>query len=118
MPEKDAATYRFNPFDLTKVWSQKDYPLIEIGRLVLDRTPENFFADTEQSAFDPGHFVPGIGPSPDRMLQARLVANVAGSFSKVSREDVIARSIEHFRSADADLGARLTEAVRAHRAGR
>ena len=74
MTEAQAATYRFNPFDLTKVWSQKDFPLIEIGKLVLDRTPENFFADTEQSAFDPGHFVPGIGPSPDRMLQARLFA--------------------------------------------
>jgi catalase len=226
MTEQQAATYRFNPFDLTKVWSQKDFPLIEIGRLVLDRTPQNFFADTEQSAFDPGHFVPGIGPSPDRMLQARLFAygdaaryrlginhtelpintphavlggprnygrdgymrggdnggaaknyepnsyggpvqtgeplyngfevagrtdayveglraedddfvqagdlyrlmppdaktrfieNVAGSLSQVSREDVIARSIEHFRSADADLGVRLTEAVRAHRSAR
>jgi catalase len=226
MPEKDAATYRFNPFDLTKVWSQKDYPLIEIGRLVLDRTPDNFFAATELAAFDPGHFVPGIGPSPDRMLQARLfaygdaaryrlgvnhtelpintphevpggarnygrdgamrgganggasknyepnsyggpvqtgeplyngfdvygrtdayveglhaedddfrqpgdlyrlmpadakarlVANVAGSLAKVTRDDVIARSIEHFRSADADLGARLTDAVHAIRAAR
>lgn len=74
MPERDAPTYRFNPFDLTKVWSQKDYPLIEIGRLVLDRLPESFFAETEQSAFDPGHMVPGVGPSPDRMLQARLFA--------------------------------------------
>ncbi len=74
MTEEQAATYRWNPFDLTKIWSQKDFPLIEIGKLVLDRTPRNFFADTEQSAFDPGHFVPGIGPSPDRMLQARLFA--------------------------------------------
>ena len=224
MPEKDAASYRVNPFDLTKVWSHKDYPLVEIGRLVLDRTPPNFFADTEQSAFDPGHLVPGVGPSPDRMLQARLFAygdaaryrlginhlqlpinaphgvpggprnygrdgymaggdnggaarnyepnsyggpvqtgeplydgfevsgrtdasaeglhpedddfgqagalyrlmpadararlveNVAGSLGQVTRDDVIARAIDHFRSADADLGARLTEAVRARRA--
>jgi catalase len=226
MTEAQAATYRFNPFDLTKVWSQKDFPLIEIGKLTLDRTPDNFFAETEQSAFDPGHFVPGIGPSPDRMLQARLFAygdaaryrlgtnhielpinaphavpggsrnygrdgymrggenggasknyepnsyggpvqtgeplyngfdvagrtdaaveglrkddndfvqagdlyrlmpadaktrfveNVAGSLSQVTLEEVITRSIEHFRSADADLGARLTEAVRAHRSKR
>ena len=224
MSEQQAATYRFNPFDLTKVWSQKDFPLIEIGRLVLDRTPENFFADTEQSAFDPGHFVPGVGPSPDRMLQARLFAygdaaryrlgvnhtelpintphavpggprnygrdgymrgganggasknyepnsyggpvqtgeplyngydvsgrtdayveglhaedndfvqagdlyrlmpsdaktrlieNLAGSLAQVRRDDVIAASIEHFRSADAELGSRLTEAVRLRRA--
>jgi len=74
MPVADAATYRFNPFDLTKVWPYRDYPLIEVGRLVLDRVPDNVFAETEQSAFDPSSFVPGIGPSPDRMLQARLFA--------------------------------------------
>lgn len=74
MPAADAAEYRFNPFDLTKVWSQKDYPLIEIGRLVLDRVPDNYFAETEQAAFSPANFVLGIGPSPDRMLQARLFA--------------------------------------------
>jgi catalase len=226
MTEAEAATYRFNPFDLTKVWSQKDFPLIEIGKLVLDRVPDNYFAETEQSAFDPGHFVPGIGPSPDRMLQARLFAygdaaryrlganhtelpintphavpggarnygrdgymrgganggasknyepnsyggpvqtgeplyngldvagvtgtnkealrkddndfrqagdlyrlmpadaksrfieNIAGSLSQVTLEAVITRSIEHFRSADADLGERLTVAVRAHRSKR
>jgi catalase len=72
MPEAAAKTYRYNPFDLTKVWPHSDYPRLEIGRLVLDRLPGNYFAEVEQSAFDPGHFVPGIGPSPDRMLQARL----------------------------------------------
>lgn len=72
MPEKDAATYRFNPFDLTKVWPYADYPLITIGRMVLNRVPDNYFAETEQAAFDPSNFVPGIGPSPDPMLQARL----------------------------------------------
>ncbi len=72
MPFEDAPNYRFNPFDLTKVWSQKDYPLIEVGKLTLNRWPDNFFAETEQSAFDPSHFVPGIGPSPDKMLQGRL----------------------------------------------
>ncbi|MDI1480482.1 catalase [Polyangium sp. y55x31] len=74
MPEADAAHYRFDPFDVTKVWPYKDYPLIPIGKLVLDRLPDNYFAETEQSAFDPGNMVPGIGPSPDRMLQARLFA--------------------------------------------
>ena len=63
-----------NPFDLTKVWSQKDYPLIEVGRMTLDRNADNYFGDVEQSAFDPGNFVPGIGPSPDKMLQGRLFA--------------------------------------------
>jgi len=72
MPESKAASYRFNPFDLTKVWPYKDYPLIPIARMVLDRVPENYFAEVEQSAFDPAAFVPGIGPSPDPMLQARL----------------------------------------------
>jgi catalase len=74
MPVADAAQYRFNPFDLTKVWPHADYPLIEVGRLVLDRNPENVFADVEQAAFSPANFVPGIGPSPDKMLQGRLFA--------------------------------------------
>jgi catalase len=74
MPEKDAASYRFNPFDVTKVWPYRDHPLIPIGRLVLDRAPDNYFAEVEQAGFDPANFVPGIGPSPDRMLQARLFA--------------------------------------------
>lgn len=74
MPETEAANYRFDPFDLTKVWPYKDYPLISVGRMVLDRLPDNYFAETEQSAFNPADMVPGIGPSPDRMLQARLFA--------------------------------------------
>ena len=74
MPEADAATYRFNPFDLTKVWPHEDYPPIEIGKLELNRNPENIFAEVEQSIFSPAHFVPGIGPSPDKMLQGRLFA--------------------------------------------
>jgi catalase len=72
MPERDAATVRYNPFDLTKVWPHRDFPLIEVGVMELDRNPENFFAEVEQSAFNPAHIVPGIGFSPDRMLQARL----------------------------------------------
>ena len=74
MPAAQAARYRFNPFDLTKVWPYQDYPLIPIGKLVLDRNPENYFAEVEQAAFNPANFVPGIGPSPDKMLQGRLFA--------------------------------------------
>ena len=72
MPFENAAGYRFNPFDLTKVWPHGDYPLIPVGRMVLDRNPENFFAEVEQAAFEPSSMVPGIGPSPDKMLLGRL----------------------------------------------
>jgi catalase len=72
MPIAEVEKYRFNPFDLTKVWSQRDYPRHEIGKLVLNRNPQNYFAEVEQSAFNPANFVPGIGPSPDKMLQGRL----------------------------------------------
>jgi catalase len=74
MPVADAATYRFNPFDLTKVWPYRGHPLMEVGTLVLNRNPDNYFADVEQAAFNPADFVPGIGPSPDKMLQGRLFA--------------------------------------------
>ena len=222
MPEADAPKYRIDPFDLTKVWNHKDYPLIPIAKLVLNRTPDNFFAETEHAAFDPGHMVPGIGPSPDRMLQARLfgygdahryrlginhamlpvnspkgvpggaknygrdgamplhapngrvknyepnsfdgpvqtnqelyaglavtgasghypqvprevddfkqpgdlyrlmpkdaqqrlVDNIAGSLAQVSREDIIARLVEHFRKADAEFGRRVADGIAARR---
>jgi len=214
----DAPKYRFHPFDLTKVWSQKDYPLQELGKLVLDRNPDNYFADVEQAAFNPANFVPGVGPSPDKMLQGRLfaygdahryrlgvnhtqipvnkphataaqnygrdgymrfdgnqgraknyepnsfggpvqsneptyapvevqgaagshkyerhkddndfvqagdlyrlmseeekkrlVSNIAGSLSKVSREQIIERSLGHFRAADKDLADRLAKSIR------
>jgi catalase len=74
MPAAEAANYRFNPFDLTKVWPHRDYPLQRVGRLVLNRNPDNVFAEVEQAAFSPNNFVPGIGPSPDKMLQGRLFA--------------------------------------------
>lgn len=74
MPAAEAADYRFNPFDLTKVWPHQDFPLQRVGRLVLDRNPDNVFAEVEQAAFSPNNFVPGIGPSPDKMLQGRLFA--------------------------------------------
>ncbi|AUH40037.1 catalase [Streptomyces sp. CMB-StM0423] len=74
MPEADAATYRFHPFDLTKVWSKRDYPLIEVGEFELNRNPDNYFADVEQAALTPANLVPGISFSPDKMLQGRLFA--------------------------------------------
>ena len=72
MPEADAEKVPYHPFDLTKVWPKGDYPLIEVGEFELNRNPENFFLDVEQSAFAPSNLVPGISVSPDRMLQARL----------------------------------------------
>jgi catalase len=74
MPFKDAETYRFNPFDLTKVWPHGDYPVHEVGQLTLNRNPSDFQAEIEQAAFEPNNLVPGIGPSPDKMLLARLVS--------------------------------------------
>jgi catalase len=72
MPELDAEKVPYHPFDLTKVWPHGDYPLTEVGEFELNKNPANFFADVEQSAFAPSNLVPGIGVSPDRMLQARL----------------------------------------------
>ncbi|XAS63480.1 catalase [Micrococcaceae bacterium Sec5.8] len=72
MPYEDAKTYRFNPFDLTKVWPHSDYPLIKVGTMELNKNPENYFAQIEQAAFAPSNFVPGIAASPDKMLQARI----------------------------------------------
>jgi len=224
MPAAGAAKYRFNPFDVTKVWPHRDYPLTTVGRIVLNRNPENYFAEVEQAAFNPAHFVPGIGPSPDKMLQGRLfsygdthryrlganhmelpvnrphaaearnysrdgamrsdgnhgreknyepnsfggpqqtnaplwapievsgltgnhaplhhrdendfvqagdlyrlmteaekyrlIGNIAGSLSQVSREDIIERSVAHFRRADPEFGGRLAEAVAKRRMSR
>ena len=74
MPYEDAATYRLNPFDLTKIWPHPDYPLVEVGKMTLDRNYENFFAEIEQAAFEPSALVPGIGFSPDKMLLGRAFA--------------------------------------------
>ncbi|MDR1653225.1 MAG: catalase [Prevotellaceae bacterium] len=71
MKPEEAPKYRFDPFDVTKVWSQKDYPLIKFGKMTLNRNPENYFSETEQAAFSPGNLVPGIAVSPDKMLQGR-----------------------------------------------
>jgi catalase len=72
MPFAEGADYRFNPFDLTKVWPHADYPPIQVGRMVLDRNPTNFFAEVEQAAFSPANLVPGTGLSPDKMLMGRI----------------------------------------------
>jgi catalase len=74
MPEQDAEKTPYNPFDLTKVWPHKDYPLIEVGIMELNRNPENYFAEVEQAAFEPSNIVPGISFSPDKMLQFRIFA--------------------------------------------
>lgn len=74
MPEAEAKTYHINPFDLTKVWPHADYPLIDVGVIELNRNPDNYFADVEQAAFAPAHIVDGIGYSPDKMLQGRLLS--------------------------------------------
>lgn len=72
MTEEQAEAYRENPFDITKVWRHKEFPLISVGLLELNRNPQNYFADVEQAAFNPAHIVPGIGLSPDKLLQGRL----------------------------------------------
>lgn len=74
MTQAQAEQFNWNPFDLTKVWPHADFPLIEVGTLELNRNPENYHAEVEQAAFNPSSFVPGIGPSPDKMLQARLMS--------------------------------------------
>ena len=74
MTQEQAEDFRWNPFDLTKVWPQADFPLIPVGEFELNRNPDNYFHDIEQAAFNPNSFVPGIGPSPDKMLQGRLVS--------------------------------------------
>lgn len=72
VPEADVPKYKWNLLDPTKVVSQQDYPLIKIGKIILNKNVDNYFAETEQSAFSPGNFVPGMGPTTDRILQARL----------------------------------------------
>lgn len=74
MPEADMEITPYNPFDLTKVWPHEDYPLIDVGTLKLNRNPENYFAEVEQAAFSPANVVPGIGHSPDKVLQMRILS--------------------------------------------
>lgn len=72
MTPKEAETSKINPFDVTKVWPHSEFPLIPVGRMVLDRNPKNYFAEVEQIAFSPAHMIPGVEPSPDKLLQGRL----------------------------------------------
>ncbi len=72
MTDEQARTCPFNPFDLTKVWPHGDYPVMDVGEFELNRNPDNYFAEVEQAAFNPANIVPGIGYSPDKMLQGRL----------------------------------------------
>jgi len=72
MTNEQSKTFKHNPFDLTKVWPHKEFPLIDVGVVELNKNPENYFADVEQAAFNPANIVPGIGYSPDKMLQGRL----------------------------------------------
>ncbi|XP_044588939.1 catalase [Cotesia glomerata] len=74
MTEQQAEKFKWNPFDVTKIWPHKEFPLIPVGKLVLDKNPSNYFAEVEQLAFNPAHLAPGIEPSPDKMLQGRLFA--------------------------------------------
>ena len=74
MSDTEASGFRWNPFDLTKIWPHKDFPLIEVGVMELNEVPENYFAEIEQAAFAPAHVVDGIGYSPDKMLQGRLLS--------------------------------------------
>ena len=82
MPIQDADTYRYDPFDVTMVWRHSDYPRIPIGRLVLDRNPTDVFTEVEQAAFAPANMVPGIEPSPDRLLQGRLFSRCCPSIGR------------------------------------
>lgn len=72
MPAAEAAGYRFNPFDVTKVWPHADHPLLEVGRIVLDRNPDNFVEEVERAGFSPANLVPGVGLSPDPVLMGRI----------------------------------------------
>ncbi|KAI8049087.1 catalase [Syncephalis plumigaleata] len=83
MEPKDAATYRWNPFDVTKVWPHADYPLEPVGKLVLNRNPVNYFAEVEQAAFSPSHLVPGIDVTNDKMLQSRLFSYTDTQFHRL-----------------------------------
>jgi catalase len=74
MTQEQAKSFRFNPFDLTKTWSQKEFPLIDVGQIELNENPKNYFAEVEQAAFAPAHVIDGISYSPDKMLQGRLLS--------------------------------------------
>ena len=79
MTFEEAEKWHFNPFDLTKVWPHGEFPLRQVGKLIFNRNPKNYFAEVEQLAFSPAHLVPGIEPSPDKMLQACIILSLISS---------------------------------------
>jgi catalase len=119
MPEADALKYKWNVFDVTKVWPHSDYPLIEVGKMVLNRNHDNYFADVEQSAFSPAHLVPGIEPSMDRMLQGRLFSyadthrhRLGGNYQQIPincpyRTRVVNGQRDGFMNVNGNQGSRL-----------
>ena len=118
MPESQAADYRINPFDITKVWPQRDFPLLPVGTLVLDRNPEDVVGEIEQAGFSPANFVPGIGPSPDRMLHARIAGYPTFHRHRITgRKGGEAGAIEvaEQRVAPTYSAVELSEAARIHR---
>lgn len=120
MTFKEAETFPFNPFDLTKIWPHQEYPLIPVGKLVLNRNPVNYFAEVEQIAFDPSNMPPGIEPSPDKMLQVRtfytkvlneeerkrLCENIA-SHLKDAQLFIQKKAVKNFTDVHPDYGARV-----------
>ncbi|CAK5090276.1 unnamed protein product [Meloidogyne enterolobii] len=83
MTDQQAAKLPFNPFDPTKIWSQKDFPLIDVGTMTLNKNPENYFRDVEQAAFDPARMVEGVLPSPDKLLQGKFFVNTKHKLIKI-----------------------------------
>jgi catalase len=81
----EAEYFEFNPFDLTKVWPHEQFPLIPVGKIVLNRNPRNYFAEVEQSGFCPAHLIPGVEPSPDKMLQGRLFSYKDTQFHRLGK---------------------------------
>ncbi|KAJ1718640.1 catalase A, partial [Coemansia biformis] len=111
LTEEQALKYKYNVLDVTKVISQKDFPLHEVGRMVLDRNPENYFAEVEQAAFSPSHSVSGIAPSADRMLQGRLFSypdthrhRLGANYLQLPINSPIAPVRNHQRDGPAALG--------------
>ena len=123
MPFEDAKTYRFNPFDLTKVWPHADYPLIDVGRLTLDRNPTDNHSQIEQGAWEPSNMVPGIGPSPDKMLLGRMFAyadahryRIGANYNQLPVN--APKSPVHSYSKDGQCGIRLSRTRCIHRTPR
>jgi catalase len=110
MSEQQAAEVGFNPFDVTKVWPHREFPRFEIGEIVLHRNPQNYFADVEQAAFAPSAVVPGLGFSPDRMLQGRLFAYADAQRYRLGvnyHQIPVNRPVNEVRSYHRDGGLRL-----------